>query len=142
MSRKTVLTKDERGCGTKWPGHALQCERQTRVAGSSARFGPLKTTAISAQLWLTSKIDVPPIHREDISEDFFKTRVQSPARAREAAVPEDQFFGTGLFVCMCVKSCVLRCSMSQNELEGPFSGCLFSTVLKSILIPVGSRAVS
>ena len=49
-------------------GGGLQCERRTR-SGSSARSGPLKTTATAARLRLFIKINGNPFHWGDLRND-------------------------------------------------------------------------
>ena len=67
--RTSISAKDEQGRGTKRSRGGLQRERRTRLAGSSARSGSLKTMATAARLRLFSKIDGNPIHRGDLRED-------------------------------------------------------------------------
>ena len=53
----------------QWGRGALQCERLTELAGSSARSSPLKTLATAARLRLSSKIKSLGIQGGSLSED-------------------------------------------------------------------------
>ena len=64
----------------------LQCDRRTQLAGSSARFGPLKTMATTTWLRISSTIDGLDIQEGDVYEDPFKTDPSPELQPRQKSI--------------------------------------------------------